>query len=149
MSIKFPIYAIALTTLFTLGYSAIATAEAYKSGADQVVVTGLNAKQKYDVKAVSVKGKQGKKSAMANTCGEILINGVKNVKSITVGTEAIDIATLPTKTHNRCNGKKNAAAKPSTMKSTSPAMAKPTTTTPTTTTPTTTTPTTTTPTTTK
>lgn len=122
---KFPISAIALAIVCSLGYSAIASAGAYKSKPDQVVVNGLNAKQKYEVNAVSVKGKKGKKSAMANTCGEILINGVTNVKSLTVGTETIDVATLPTKAHTRCSGKKTTAATP-----TSPAMSMPANTTP-------------------
>ncbi len=141
MSIKFPISVVTLATVLTLVHSAIASAEAYKSGPDQVVVTGLNAKQKYDVRAVSLKGKQGKKSAQANTCGELLINGTSKIKSLAVGTETIDVATLSTKPHARCNGKKTAAAKPAKMKTVAPAaMSTPVTTTPVTTTPATTAP---------
>ncbi len=138
MSIKFPISVVTIATALTLVHSAIATAEAYKSSSDQVVVTGLTAKQKYDVQAVSLKGKQGKKSAMANTCGELLINGTAKIKSLTVGTETIDVATLKTKPHTRCNGKKSTATKPTTMKSAPATMGVPATTTPTTTTPATT-----------
>lgn len=127
MSIKFPISAVALATVLTIAHSAIAAAEAYKSGPDQVVVTGLNSKQKYEVQAVSLKGKKAKKSVMANTCGEILINGTAKVKSLAVGTETIDIATLPTKSHTRCNGKKNTSTKP---KMSTPATSAPTTTAP-------------------
>jgi hypothetical protein len=121
MSIKFPISVVTLATALTLVHGAIASAEAYKSGPDQVVVTGLTAKQKYDVQAVSLKGKQGKKSAQANTCGELLINGTAKIKSLTVGTEAIDVATLTTKPHARCNGKKTTAAKPTKTKAAAPA----------------------------
>ncbi len=151
MSIKFPISVVTLATIITLAHSAIASAEAYKSKADQIVVTGLTAKQKYDVQVVGLKGKTGKKSIAANTCGEILINGnTSKVKSFVVGTETIDVATLTTKPHARCNGKKT-AAKPTKMKAgtSSTTMGTPATTTPTTTTPVTTTPATTTPATTK
>ena len=142
MSIKFPISVITIATALTLVYGAIASAEAYKSGPDQVVVTGLTAKQKYEVQAVSLKGKQGKKSAQANTCGELLINGTAKIKTLTVGTETIDVATLKTKPHARCNPNKNTATKPTKPKAATATMSSPapTTTTPagtTTTTPTT------------
>lgn len=146
MSIKFPISVVTVATALTLVYGAIASAEAYKSGPDQVVVTGLTAKQKYDVQAVSLKGKQGKKSAQANTCGELLINGTSRIKTLTVGTETIDVATLKTKPHARCNPNKNTATKStkpkattatSTMSSPAPTTASPA---PATTTPATTTP---------
>jgi hypothetical protein len=146
MSIKFPISVVTVATALTLVYGAIASAEAYKSSPDQVVVTGLTAKQKYDVQAVSLKGKQGKKSAQANTCGELLINGTAKIKTLTVGTETIDVATLKTKPHARCNPNKNTATKStkpkattatSTMSSPAPTTASPA---PSTTTPATTTP---------
>jgi hypothetical protein len=111
MSIKFPISAVALATAFTLAYGAIATAEAYKTSTNQVVVTGLKAKQQYDVQATNAKGKVSKKkSATTNNCGEILINGAAKYKSLVVGTETIDPATLSTKVHARCNARKNNAA---------------------------------------
>lgn len=128
MSIKFPISAVALATVLTLAHSAIASAEAYKSGPDKVVVTGLNAKQKYEVQAVTLKGKQGKKSGMTNACGELLMSGTSKLKSLVVGTENIDIASLPTKTHARCNAKKNTASKSSNQKNVG-TMSMPTTTT--------------------
>ncbi len=111
MSIKFPISAVALATVLTLSHSTIAAAEAYKPGPDKLVITGLNAKQKYEVQIVTLKGKQGKKSAMTNTCGELVMSsGASKIKSLVVGTENIDVSTLPTKTHARCNGKKNTTA---------------------------------------
>ncbi len=146
MSIKFPISVVTIATALTLVHGAIASAEAYKSKADQIVVTGLTAKQKYEVQVVGVKGKTAKKSVSANTCGEILINGnTAKVKSFVVGTETIDVATLTTKPHARCNGKKTATAPMKKKTGAAATMGMPATTTPTTTTPTTTTPTTTTP----
>ena len=140
MSIKFPISAIALATALTLVHSAIASAEAYKSKPDQVVVTGLKAKQSYDVQAVSLKGKTTKtKSAAANTCGELLVNGASKMKSLTVGTETIDIATLTTKAHAPCTGKKAASMKGKTD-AMAPAAGTPATATPATATPATATP---------
>jgi hypothetical protein len=146
MSIRFPISVLTVATALTLVHGAIASAEAYKSGPDQVVVTGLTAKQKYDVQAVSLKGKQGKKSAQANTCGELLINGTSKIKTLTVGTETIDVATLKTKPHARCTAKKSTTANTSKTPTPQGSVAPTTTTTTTTTTtPATTTPTTTTP----
>jgi hypothetical protein len=131
MSIKFPISAIALATAFTLAYGAIASAEAYKTSTNQVVVTGLKAKQKYDVQATNAKGKVSKKtSATTNTCGEILINGAATYKSLVVGTETIDPATLSTKVHPRCNGSKNSAATKPKPKKAAGAMSAPATGTP-------------------
>jgi hypothetical protein len=111
MLIKFPISTIALATVLTLAHSAIATAEVYKTSKNQVVVTGLTAKQKYDIQTVNAKNKTGKRQVAANTCGEALISDATKYKSLVVGTEMIDPATLPTKSHARCNGKKNTTAK--------------------------------------
>ena len=126
MSIKFPNVAVSLATVLTLAYSSIATAESYKTSTNQVVVTGLKAKQKYDIQGINAKGKTSRKmSTTANTCGEILIKDAAKLKSLVVGTETIDPATLTTKVHARCNGKKNTAAKPKLKKSTG-AMSTPT-----------------------
>lgn len=113
MSIKFPISAVAIATAITLVYSAVANAEVYKTGTNQVVVTGLTAKQKYEVQTVNAKGKSNKrKPATANACGELLVDGAGKMKSVVVGTETIDPATLPIKAHARCKVKKTATAKP-------------------------------------
>ncbi len=113
MSIKFPISAFALATAITLVYGAVANAEVYKTGTNQVVVTGLTAKQKYEVQTVNAKGKTNKrKPATANACGELLVDGAGKMKSVVVGTQTIDPATLPTKAHARCQVKKTATAKP-------------------------------------
>jgi hypothetical protein len=111
MSIKFSIPTIAFAALLTLAHSSIATAEVYKTSKDQVVVTGLTAKQKYPITGMNAKNKAVKRQDVAaNGCGEALVNGAGKYKSLVVGTEAIDPATLPTKTHANCKPKKTTAA---------------------------------------
>ena len=119
MSIKFSISTVAIAAFLTLTHSAIATAEVYKTGTNQVVVTGLTAKQKYPVQVVNAKNKTKKlKDKAANTCGEVTVDNAGTYKSLVVGTETIDPATLTTKTHARCNGKKSTTAKGSKKKTT-------------------------------
>jgi hypothetical protein len=141
MSFKFSTSLVALAALATLAYSEIAAAEVYKTGTNQVIVTGLTAKQKYPIKAVNAKNKPVKRQDVtANICGEALIDGGAKYKSLVVGTETIDPATLSTKEHARCKKAKKAttAAVPK-KKTTGKATATTTVITPTTTTPATTT----------
>ncbi len=113
MSIKFPISAALIATFITLGYGAIASAESYKTTGNQVVVTGMKAKQKYDVSTINSKGKANKrKPVAANGCGEVLVDGAGQMKSVVVGTETIDPATLKVKAHPRCKGTKTAGTDP-------------------------------------
>jgi pyruvate kinase len=113
MNIKFSLPTIAIAAFLVLSHSAIASAEVYKTGKDQVVVTGLTAKQKYPIKAVNAKNKPAKRQDVtANTCGEALVDGAGKYKSLVVGTETIDPATLSTKEHPRCNGNKKTATTP-------------------------------------
>ncbi len=113
MKIEFSIPTLAITAFLVLSHSAIASAEVYKTSKDQVVVTGLTARQKYPIKAVNAKNKPAKRQDVeANTCGEALINGAAKYKSLVVGTEKIDPATLTTKEHPRCNGSKKTATAP-------------------------------------
>jgi hypothetical protein len=110
MSIRFSIPTVAITALLVLSHSAIAGAEAYKTSNGQVVVTGLTAKQKYPIQAVNAKSKPAKRQDVtANTCGEALVDGAAKYKSLVVGTETIDPATLTTKAHPRCSAKKTAS----------------------------------------
>jgi hypothetical protein len=106
MTIKFPVSVLAIATILTAVHSSIAAAEVYKTSTNQVVVTGLTAKQKYEVKTVSAKDKAGKRQVTANTCGEALVSNATKYKSLVVGTETIDPTTLPTKVHARCTAKK-------------------------------------------
>jgi len=72
-----------------------------------VVVTGLTAKQKYPIKGINAKNKLvTRKEIAANTCGEALVDGAGKYKSIVVGTETIDPATLSTREHTRCKSRK-------------------------------------------
>ncbi len=113
MNIKFSIPTVAIAAFLVLSHSAIASAEVYKTSKDQVVVTGLTAKQKYPIKAVNAKNKPAKRQDVtANTCGEALVDGAGKYKSLVVGTETIDPATLSTKDHPRCNGSKKTATAP-------------------------------------
>ncbi len=133
MSIRFSIPTVAITALLVLSHSAIASAEAYKTSNGQVVVTGLTAKQKYPIQAVNAKNKPAKRQDVtANTCGEALVNGAGKYKSLVVGTETIDPATLTTKAHPRCSAKKTASTP---KKKSTKAAATSTTVTPTTATP--------------
>jgi hypothetical protein len=113
MKIKFSIPTVAIAAFLVLSHSAIASAEVYKTSKDQVVITGLTAKQKYPIKAVNAKNKPAKRQDVtANTCGEALVDGAGKYKSLVVGTETIDPATLSTKDHPRCNGSKKTATAP-------------------------------------
>jgi hypothetical protein len=117
MSIKFSIPTIAFAALLTLVHSSIAAAEAYKTSKDQVVVTGLTAKQKYPITGMNAKSKAVKRQDItANGCGEALVSGAAKYKSLVVGTEAIDPTTLPTKVHANCKPKKTATAAKKTKK---------------------------------
>jgi hypothetical protein len=111
MSIKSSIPTIAIAALLTLAQIRIAAAEVYKTSKDQVVVTGLTAKQKYPISGTNAKNKPVKRQDVAaNGCGEALVGGAAKYKTLTVGTEpAIDPATLPTKVHATCKVKKTAS----------------------------------------
>lgn len=120
MSIKFSIRTAAIAILLTVSYSSISTAEVYKTSKGQVIVTELTAKEKYSVQIVNAKNKTKKlKDKIANTCGVVTIDNAGTYKSLVVGTETIDPATLDIKIHPRCNTKKTAAApnKKTTIKS--------------------------------
>ena len=125
MSIKFSISTIAIAAVLTLTHAAIATAEVYKTSKGQVVVTGLTAKQKYPIKGTNAKNKPvTRKDIAANTCGEALVNGAGKYKSLVVGTETIDPATLSIREHAKCKSKKTATApkkKSATVTTTMPA----------------------------
>ncbi len=144
MSIKFSIPTVAIAALLTLAHGTIASAEVYKTSKDQVVVTGLTVKQSYPITGTNAKNKPVKrKDIVANGCGEALVSGAGKYKTLTVGTETIDPATLPTKAHANCKPKKTTTAKASKNKApaaTTTGTMAPSTTVPTTTLPTTTTP---------
>lgn len=122
MSIKFPFATLTFATILTIAYSSIASAEVYKTSKDQVIVTGLTAKQKYPIKGVNAKNKPvNRKDIAANTCGEAIVDGGAKYKSLVVGTEMIDPATLTTKVRSNCKGKKAASIKKSIVTKVTPA----------------------------
>jgi hypothetical protein len=110
MSIKFPVSVLAIATMLTVAHSSIAAAEVYKTSTNQVVVTGLTPKQKYEIQTVSAKDKAGKRKVTTNTCGEAVVSSATKYKSLILGTEKIDPKTLPTKVHARCSTKKTKIA---------------------------------------
>ena len=123
MKIRFSIPTVAIAAFLVLSHSAIASAEVYKTSKGQVVVTGLTAKKSYPVQTVNAKNKpKTLKNKDANTCGVVTVDNAVTYKSLVVGTEKIDPATLSTKEHPRCNGSKKTATAPnkkSSMKKTS------------------------------
>ena len=113
MNIRFSIPTAAIAAFLVLSHSAIASAEVYKTSKGQVVVTGLTAKKSYPVQTVNAKNKpKTLKNKDANTCGEVTVDNAVTYKSLVVGTEKIDPATLSTKEHPRCNGSKKTATAP-------------------------------------
>ena len=113
MNIRFSIPTVAVAAFLVLSHSAIASAEVYKTSKDQVIVTGLTAKQKYPITGVNAKNKPvSRQDVQANTCGEALVDGGGKYESLVVGTEKIDPATLSTKEHPKCNGSKKTATAP-------------------------------------
>ena len=107
MSIRFSISTVTIAAFLILANASIATAEVYKTSKGQVIVTGLTAKQNYPVKVVNAKSKSKQlKDKSANTCGEVTVDNAATYKSLVVGTETIDPATLTVKEHPRCKAKK-------------------------------------------
>jgi predicted peptidase len=98
---------VVIAALLTFAHGSISTAEVYKTSKGQVIVTGLTAKQNYPVKVVNAKSKsKNLKDKTANTCGEVTVDNAATYKSLVVGTETIDPATLTVKEHPRCKAKK-------------------------------------------
>jgi hypothetical protein len=113
MNIRFSIPTVVITAFLLVFHSAIASAEVYKTSKGQVVVTGLTVKQSYPVQVVNAKNKpKTLKNKEANTCGVVTVDNAVTYKSLIVGTEKIDPATLSTKEHPRCNGSKKTATAP-------------------------------------
>jgi hypothetical protein len=108
-SISISVVAIALVTTI-MGTSAAMALEAYKTKIDQVVVTGLKAKKKYDVQYKSATGKDGKRKVDTNACGEALISKMGKFQSVMIDGQNIDPKTLTVKEHRRCSARKNSTS---------------------------------------
>jgi hypothetical protein len=120
-SISISAVTIALATTIT-GTSAVMALEAYKTKIDQVVVTGLKAKKKYDVQYKSTTGKDGKRKVDTNACGEALISKMGKSQLVMIDGQSIDPKTLTVKEHRRCSVRKNF---PSTRRTPKKNIAKP------------------------
>jgi predicted peptidase len=119
MSSKFSMPTVVIAALLAFAHGSISTAEVYKTSKGQVIVTGLTAKQNYPVKVVNTKSKsKNLKDKTANTCGEVTVDNAATYKSLVVGTETIDPATLTVKEHLRCKAKKAAVTTATTKKKT-------------------------------
>jgi hypothetical protein len=103
------IISLSIAALIALSANSIALAETYKTDKNQVVVTGLDTKKKYEITTINTKGKPGKRNQETNGCGELLIDKGVKYKSLTVAGQSIDPATLSLKKHDRCQPKKNKA----------------------------------------
>lgn len=122
MKSSISIVAIALITTI-MGTSAVMALEAYKTKIDQVVVTGLKAKKKYDVQYTKPNGQVGKRKVDTNACGEALISKLGKSQLVMIDGQNINPKTLTVKEHRRCSARKNSV---STRRTPTKNMAKPT-----------------------
>jgi hypothetical protein len=101
---KFATIAAVLSITFS---TAAHSLEAYVTKKAQVVVTGLQPKQKIDVKYKNQKGRLGQRQIVANRCGEALISKAGKYQSISIEGQEITPNSLKTQEHPRCKpGKK-------------------------------------------
>lgn len=94
--------AITLATAL-LSTSAAVALEAYKTKSDQLVVTGLQPKMKYDVQYKNTLGKNGKRKVNTNACGEALIDKVGKFQTVMINGQSIAPQTLALQEHRRCS----------------------------------------------
>jgi hypothetical protein len=109
------IKSLAIAVVLAVFSTSIANAETYKTDKNHVVVTGLNAKQKYAIDVTNTKGKSRQRHLTTNTCGALLIDNAVKYKSLTVAGQTIDPSSLKTKVHERCKPKKNTKAQAKVM----------------------------------
>jgi hypothetical protein len=116
MSIKLSVATMSIATMLVLTTSAIANAaEAYKTSKGEVVVTGLTPTKRYQIRFINAQDKpESRQDKSVNNCGQIVVERAANYKTLIVGSENIDTASLETKPHERCK------PKPSTLKKMKP-----------------------------
>lgn len=103
MSSQLSIRAIGVAALLTLAYATDGSAEAYKTSDGTVVVTGLTPAQRYQIRTLNAQDKSGtRQDKSANRCGEVVVEKAANYKTLVVGTETIEPASLAVKTHTKC-----------------------------------------------
>jgi hypothetical protein len=90
---------------------ALAALQSFKTPKDQVVVTGLQPKKKYEVKYRNAAGREGRRKVEANSCGIAVLAKAAGFQSLSIEGQQIQPATLETKTHNRCKPVKKAAGR--------------------------------------
>jgi hypothetical protein len=106
-SASISVLSIALST--TMSFSpAVMALEAYKTKSDQVVVTGLKAKQKYDIQYKKTTGKNGQRQVNTNACGEALIAKAAKFQSVMIDGQSLEPKTLTLKEHKKCSRRSNA-----------------------------------------
>jgi hypothetical protein len=94
--------AIALITIF-VEVAATTALEAYTTKKDQVVVTGLKAKEKYNIQYRNAKGKDGQRQVKTNACGEALIGKAAKFQSVTINGQNLEPKILTLKEHRKCS----------------------------------------------
>jgi hypothetical protein len=104
---KFPQSVSALTLVLLTALidvtAATESVEVYKTKKDQVVLTGLKAKQKYDMQYRNAQGKNGQRQVKTNACGEALMSKASKFQSITINGRSIEPSALSLKEHRKCS----------------------------------------------
>jgi hypothetical protein len=113
--------AIALLSILSPAATAL---QSFKTAKDQVVVTGLQPKKKYEVKYRNAAGREGHRKVETNSCGEAVLAKTAGFQSLLIEGQQIQPATLETKTHNRCKPGKKASGRAS-LQPTRPQPAEP------------------------
>ena len=82
----------------------VALADAYKTSNGTVVVTGLQPTQRYQIRILTTQNKSTSlQDKSANRCGEVVVDKAANyITTLVVGTETLDLASLPLKEHVKC-----------------------------------------------
>jgi hypothetical protein len=86
----------------TENYPNVTLLSVYRTGSNQVVVSGLVARQQYSLKALNFSGSRISRSVTANACGEIIVNSAAKISSLSIGSELIDMMNLPVRDRIRC-----------------------------------------------
>jgi len=80
-----------------------AAIETYKTADGTVVVTGLQATRRYQIRMIDARGKPGtRQDKSANSCGEVVVEKASTYQAMNVGTHSIDPASLPLKERIKC-----------------------------------------------
>jgi hypothetical protein len=100
--------ALALLSILTPAATAL---QSFKTPKDQVVVTGLQPKKKYEVKYRNAAGREGQRKVETNSCGVAVVAKAAGFQSLSIEGQQIQPATLETKNHSRCKPFKKASGR--------------------------------------